>query len=526
MLRLQNIKLKITEDESLLKEEILKALRIPENLLIDYKISKKSIDARKKNDIYFIYSIDLRLVDEDKNFKKIKNKNLIKIQDKTYEYVEKGNKNIDKRPVIIGTGPCGIFAGLILAQMNYKPILIERGKSVEERIKDIREFWDTGKLNTESNVQFGEGGAGTFSDGKLNTLTKDPRGRKVLEEFVLHGAPKEILYKNKPHIGSDNLRRVMINMRKSIIELGGEVRFESKLTDLIIEDERVKAIMVNGNEEIRTDLVLLALGHSARDSFDMIYKRGLEIQQKAFSIGVRIEHPQSLIDRVQYGNFAQNPKLGSAEYKLSAHFDNDRSAYSFCMCPGGVVVAAGSEENGIVTNGMSYYKRDKENANSAILVGVSPKDFGSDHPLAGVDFQRKWERKAFELAGGDYRAPAQLVGDFLAGRESLEIRSVKPTYKPGIKLGDLSKCLPEYVTSTLRLALVDFDRKIKGFADEDAIMTGVETRSSSPIRIMRNKEYESNIRGIYPMGEGAGYAGGIMSAAVDGIRVAEQIARE
>lgn len=525
MLRLSNIKLKI-DDEKSLKREILKKLRIGENDLKSYKIAKKSVDARKKDEMYFVYTVDVDVLNETKLLNKMKNKGVNKSPDKSYSYVKKGDKNKDKRPVIVGTGPSGLFAGLILAQMGYKPLLIERGKSVENRVKDINNFWKTGSLNLESNVQFGEGGAGTFSDGKLNTLTKDPKGRKVLEEFAKHGAPEEILYINKPHVGTDILRRVIINIRKSIIELGGEFRFNSKLTDLIIENNMLKAIEINGNEKIDTSIALLAIGHSARDTFQMIYERELEIHQKAFSIGVRIEHPQEMIDKVQYGKFAGNPNLGAAEYKLAAHFSNGRSAYTFCMCPGGEVVASSSEDGRIVTNGMSYQKRNKENANSAVLVGVGPDDFQGDHPLAGVEFQRKWESLAFKAGGGAYIAPGQLVGDFLESRASKEFGSVKASYKPGVKLTDLSQCLPDYVIETLKLALVEFDKKLDGFAHKDALLTGVETRSSSPIRIQRDEFYQSNIKGIYPVGEGAGYAGGIISAAVDGIRVAEQIAME
>lgn len=525
MLRISNIKLKI-DDEKSIKKEILKKLKINQSELIRYQIAKKSIDARKKDQMYFVYTIDVELKNEEKIFNKMKKKGVNKTPKRQYEYVKKGDKNKDKRPIIIGTGPSGIYAGLILARMGYNPMLIERGESIENRVKDIREFWESGKLNLESNVQFGEGGAGTFSDGKLNTLTKDPRGGKVLEEFVIHGAPQEILYKNKPHIGTDILRRVLINMRNTIIELGGEVRFNSKLTDLTIENDELKAITINEDEIIETDIILLALGHSARDTFDLLYQKGLEIHQKAFSIGVRIEHPQAMIDNIQYGKFAGDPNLGAADYKLAAHFENGRSAYTFCMCPGGEVVAAASEKNRIVTNGMSYYKRNKKNANSALLVGVGPEDFEGDHPLAGVEFQRKWESLAFKLGGGRYVAPAQLVGDFLEGVASSEFGSVEPSYTPGIKLTDLSNCLPDYVVETIKLALKEFDEKLNGFANSDAILTGVETRSSSPIRIQRDENYESNIKGIYPVGEGAGYAGGIISAAVDGIRVAEQIAME
>lgn len=523
MLRIPNIKLSIKEDRTALKKEILNKLNIKEESLISYKLVKQSIDARKKNDISFVYTVDAELEDEQKVLKGIINKSITITPDRSYEYPKKGSKNANIRPIIVGTGPAGLFAGLILAQMGYKPILLERGKKVKERAEDVETFWTTGKLNTESNVQFGEGGAGTFSDGKLNTLTKDPRGAKVLEEFVEAGGPKDILYINKPHIGTDILRDLVVNIRENIIEFGGEVRFESKLTDLIIENDELKGIIVNGNEELSTNTLLLGIGHSARDTFEMLYDRGLDIIQKAFSIGVRIEHPQELIDKSQYGNFAGNPKLGAAEYKLSGHFNNGRSAYTFCMCPGGEIVAAASEENRLVTNGMSYHDRDQTNANSALLVNITPDDFNSEHPLAGLEFQRKWEELAFQIGGGNYSAPAQLVGDFLSDTPSTEYRSVKPSYTPGVELTDLRKCLPDYVVETIKKALPEFNRKIKGFAHKDAVMTGVETRSSSPIRIERNENYESNIKGIYPMGEGAGYAGGIISAAVDGIRVAEEI---
>ncbi len=526
MLRIQDIKLKLKEDISAIKKEILKKLNIGEESLISYRIFKESIDARKKNDICFVYTVDVEVKDEQKVLKKLKNKNAIITPDIAYHYVTKGEKNINKRPVIVGTGPSGLFAGLILAQMGYKPILLERGKEVEERSLDVELFWNTGKLNTESNVQFGEGGAGTFSDGKLNTLTKDPRSRKVLEEFVAGGAPEDILYKNKPHIGTDILRNVVANIRKNIISLGGEVHFQSKVTDLIIEDDRVRGVIVNSKDTINTDVLILALGHSARDTFEMLYNRELTLIQKAFSIGVRIEHPQEIINKSQYGDFATNSKLGAADYKLAGHFDNGRSAYTFCMCPGGEVVAAASEENRLVTNGMSYHARDKENANSALLVGIIPEDFASEHPLAGVEFQRRLEELAFQAGGGDYIAPAQLVGDFLEDTPSREFGIVKPTYAPNIKLTDLRNCLPDFVVDTIKKALPEFDKKLKGFAHPDAIMTGVESRSSSPVRIQRDNNYESNIKGIYPIGEGAGYAGGIISAAVDGIRIAEQIVSE
>lgn len=522
MIRIPEIKLSLDQDESLLKKEISKKLHIPDDAVLSYRIFKKSIDARKKNDIHFVYAIDAELNNEEQILKKFGKKGIIKSPIIEYEYKPKITKDFT-RPIIVGFGPAGLFAGLTLAQAGARPIILERGKSVDERAKDVEEFWNTGKLNTESNVQFGEGGAGTFSDGKLTTLIKDPRCRKVLEEFVAAGAPEEILYINKPHIGTDILREVVKNIRERIISLGGEVRFSSKLTDILIQDNSVVGVKINDDEVLYGDKVILALGHSARDTFQLIYDRGLDIKQKGFSIGVRIEHSQGLINENQYGQYAGHEKLGAADYKLSGHFDNGRSAYTFCMCPGGMVVAAASEENMVVTNGMSEHARDKENANSALLVGVNPDDYCSDHPLAGVEFQRKWERLAFEAGGRNYKAPAQLIGDFLQGKASENIGDIKPSYRPGITMTDLELCLPDYVIDTLKEALRLFDRKIKGFANPSSIMTGVETRSSSPIRIQRDDSLQSNIRGIYPVGEGAGYAGGIISAAVDGIRVAEEI---
>lgn len=523
MIRIPEIKLSLDQDESRLLNEIEKKFHIGEGDIKSYKIFKKSTDARKKNDIHFVYTVDIEVDKEEALLKKYGKKGIIKTPILKYDYKAIAPKEFS-RPIIVGFGPAGLFAGLILAQMGFKPIILERGKSIDERARDVESFWESGELNPESNVQFGEGGAGTFSDGKLTTLIKDPRCRKVLEEFVAAGAPEEVLYLNKPHIGTDILRGVVKQIRNTIISLGGEVRFKSKVTDLLIEENRVVGLEVNNDELIKGDKVLLALGHSARDTFEILYNRKLEISQKGFSIGVRIEHPQDLINEKQYGKFAHHKKLGAADYKLSAHFDNGRSAYTFCMCPGGMVVAAASEEGKLVTNGMSYHARDKENSNSALLVGVNPSDYGSDHPLAGVEFQRKWEGLAFKAGGGSYKAPAQRVGDFLRDRASENIGEVNPTYEPGVTMTDLRSCLPDYVTETLKLALVDFDRKIKGFASEDAIMTGVESRSSSPIRIQRDESLQSNIRGIYPVGEGAGYAGGIISAAVDGIKVAEEVA--
>lgn len=522
MIRVPEIKLYLDEEETKLKELLAKKLNISSGDIKEIRIFKKSVDARKKDKIYFVYTLDAVVKDEEKLLKRFSKKGVTKVKDvsRNYQYKDQGDT---LRPVVVGSGPSGLFAGLVLAKSGFKPILLERGKDVERRAVDVGFFWNEGKLNPESNVQFGEGGAGTFSDGKLTTLVKDPRSRWILEEFVKGGAPEDILYINKPHIGTDILRNVVKEIRKTIISLGGEVRFDSKFTDLLIEDGRVAGVKVNDKETIKTDRVLLAPGHSARDTFEMLHSRGVEIKQKAFSIGVRIEHPQSLINEKQYGAASSHEKLGAAEYKLSGHYDNGRSAYTFCMCPGGMVIASSSEAEKIVTNGMSMHSRDGENANSALLVGVSPEDFDGDHPLAGVEFQRRWESLAFKVGGSNYRAPAQRVGDFLEDRASTSLGEISKTYNPGVVMTDLRECLPDYVTETLKMAIVDFDRKIKGFANPDAIMTGVETRSSSPIRIQRDTSLQSNIRGLYPVGEGAGYAGGIMSAGIDGIKVAEMI---
>jgi hypothetical protein len=522
MLRVPEIKLSLAQNERQLPEILSRTLGIRTDEIREWSIYKKSIDARKKDMISFVYSVDFQVDNEDKMLKRLSKKGVIKAESISFKYTPTAEKD-SIRPVIVGTGPSGIFAGMVLAELGYNPILLERGKRVDDRVRDVEKFWETGILNTESNVQFGEGGAGTFSDGKLTTLIKDPRCRKVLEYFVEAGAPEDILYVNKPHLGTDILRRVVPNLRERIISLGGEVRFQAKVTDLIIRDGAVAGVVINGADELETDKVVLALGHSARDTFEMLYHSGIGIQQKAFSIGVRIEHPQEMISRSQYGELYTHPRLGAADYKLSGHFDNGRSAYTFCMCPGGTVVAAASEEGMTVTNGMSERARDRVNANAALLVNVTPEDFGSDHPLAGVEFQRCWERSAYEASGGSYKAPAQLVGDFLVDRTSKAFEGIEPSYKPGVVMTDLRKCLPPYVTETMKMAIIEFDKRLKGFARPDAVMTGVETRSSSPVRITRDEELQTNIKGLYPAGEGAGYAGGIISAAVDGIRVAEKI---
>jgi len=525
LIRVTGLKIPVDGDISNLEQALVKKLRFSGQELLDYKIYKQSIDARKAGMIYFVYTVDVKLANEDIALRKLRNDRDISVAPRLeYKYVKTGREKLTHRPVIAGTGPAGLFAGLILSQMGYRPVLLERGSDVDTRIEVVKKFWETGELDPECNVQFGEGGAGTFSDGKLTTLIRDLRCRKVLEEMIGAGAPEEIIYSYKPHIGTDKLRAVVKNIRSKIISLGGEVRFGSKVTDLIINGGKISGIIVNDKDKVDTGVLVLAPGHSARDTFEMLYARGVEIIPKAFSIGVRIEHPQELINQAQYKKFAGHRNLGAADYKLAYHASNGRSAYTFCMCPGGVVVAAASEEGCVVTNGMSEYARDAENANSALLVGVSPGDFASDHPLAGVEFQRNWERKAFELGGGDYSAPAQLVGDFLADRPSTGLGGVKPSYRRSVRLSELKYCLPGYVIETLREAIPEMDKKLRGFALPDAVLTGVETRSSSPIRIIRGENYETNIKGLYPAGEGAGYAGGIVSAAVDGIKVAEAIA--
>ncbi|MDX9871870.1 MAG: hypothetical protein RBT41_05590 [Clostridia bacterium] len=530
MIRIPNIKIGIKQiaDSEIEKQAlqciILSKLKINKKQLIAFKIFKKSIDSRKKDRIVFIYTVDVEVHNEEGLLSKYGAQGITPTPDLAYKQVEFGTENIPGRPVVIGMGPAGLFAGLMLARNGYNPLMLERGEDVETRTAKINKFWNEGCLDAESNVLFGEGGAGTFSDGKLTTLINDQRCRLVLEEFIKAGAPENILYENKPHIGTDLLKGIVKNIREEIIAQGGEVRFQAKVTDFIIEDGNIKALIINDHEKLPCRVVLPAIGHSARDTFEVLYRRGIVLSQKPFSIGVRIEHPQAIINKAQYGEAAGHPGLGAADYKLSYHSQKSgRSAYTFCMCPGGYVVAAASEEKGVVTNGMSEHQRDGENANSAILVGVTPADFPSDHPLAGVEFQRKWERQAFKMGGGNYRAPAQLTGDFLAGQSSSKWGSVKPTYKPGVTFAQLTDCLPDYVIETLQEAILHFETKIKGFAMPDSILTGVETRSSSPVRINRNENFLSNIGGFYPMGEGAGYAGGIMSSAVDGCRAAEKI---
>ena len=527
MLRLTEIKLPIDHSESALKDAILMRLGIAPAELLAFTVARRGYDARKPQAITFVYTLDVEARNEPAILKRLKqDRHLSLAPDTRYQFVAQAPDGLSERPVVIGMGPAGLFAGLVLAQMGFRPIILERGKAVRERTKDTFGLWRQGKLDPESNVQFGEGGAGTFSDGKLHSQIKDPRhyGRKVLTEFVAAGAPEEILYVSKPHIGTFRLVSMVEKMRATIQSLGGEVRFQSRVDDLDIEHGKVRGVVLADGERIATSHVVLAVGHSARDTFRMLHDRGVYMEAKPFSIGFRIEHPQSLIDRCRLGKNAGNPLLGAADYKLVHHCANGRSVYSFCMCPGGQVVAAASEPGGVVTNGMSQYSRAERNANSGIVVGVTPGDFPGD-PLAGIDFQRQWEKRAFELGGGTYEAPGQLVGDFLAGKASTALGSVAPSYLPGIHLCDLSTALPDYAIAAIREALPAFDKQIRGFAMHDAVLTGVETRTSSPVRIKRKDDYQSlNTEGLYPTGEGAGYAGGILSSAVDGIEVAEAVA--
>ena len=535
MLRLTEIKLpltKYTDDD--LRSAIVHRLAIAPADLLGFTVFRRGYDARKRSNILFVFTLDVELKDEAAVVNRLKAANndshISQTPDTRYKFVTQAPADLPTRPVVIGTGPCGLLAGLILAQMGFKPIILERGKAVRERTKDTWGLWRDNKLNPESNVQFGEGGAGTFSDGKLYSQIKDPQhhGRKVLEEFVKAGAPEEIIYVSKPHIGTFRLVKMVEAMRTTITELGGEIRFGSKVELVEIENGQVRAVVLADGERIDAEHVVLAIGHSARDTFQMLHEQGVYIEPKSFSIGFRIEHPQALIDRARFGQNAGNELLGAADYKLVHHCANGRSAYSFCMCPGGQVVAATSEEGRVVTNGMSQYSRAERNANAALVVNVNPEDFPGDYktnPLAGIDFQRQWESAAYVAGGSNYSAPAQRVGDFLAGRPSTALGDVDPSYQPGVHMTDLSSCVPPYVIEALREAIPAFDKQIRGFAMADAVLTGVETRTSSPIRITRNAECQSlNTRGLYPAGEGAGYAGGILSAAVDGIKVAEQVA--
>ena len=544
MLRLTDLKLPLDHPEDALTRAILKRLDIEAASLTSYTVVKRSYDARKRGAILLIYALDIETPREAELLRRFTDDQHIQpTPDTDYHFVTRAPADLKLRPIVIGTGPCGLFAGLLLAQMGFRPIILDRGKAVRERTKDTWDLWRKRNLHPESNVQFGEGGAGTFSDGKLYSQIRDPlhHGRKVLAEFVKAGAPEEILYVSKPHIGTFRLVTMVENMRATIESLGGEIRFSQRVDNLQIETDasgkrQMRGVTLASGEEIRADHVVLAVGHSARDTFEMLHARGVYLEAKPFSIGFRVEHPQSIIDRARFGPQAGHPLLGAADYKLvhhckGSHVGNGRSVYSFCMCPGGTVVAATSEVGRVVTNGMSQYSRNERNANAAIVVGIEPSDFApyddSGSPLAGIALQRALESHAYVLGGENYNAPGQLVGDFIAARASQEFGDVQPSFKPGVTLGSLDSALPDYAIAAIREALPAFDRQIRGFALHDAVLTGVETRTSSPVRIKRDERLQSlNTTGLYPAGEGAGYAGGILSAAVDGIKVAEAVARD
>ena len=544
MIRLTELKLPLEHAADALPALIACTLGIPVTELGPFTVFKRSIDARKA-DLVQVYILDMELaptLEVTLLARFAGHPHIFAAPDLTYHPVAQAPVNFGLRPVVVGFGPCGIFAALILAQMGFRPIVLERGKTVRERTQDTWGLWRKRELNPESNVQFGEGGAGTFSDGKLYSQIKDPRhlGRKVMNEFVKAGAPPEILVDAHPHIGTFKLVKVVENLRRQIIALGGEIRFQQRVSDVLIEDgpqgRQLRGLTVlnqasGESYELRVDQVVLALGHSSRDTFAMLHERGVAMQAKPFSIGFRIEHPQSVIDRARWGRHAGNPKLGAADYKLVHHASNGRSVYSFCMCPGGTVVAATSEIGRVVTNGMSQYSRNERNANAGIVVGIDPSDYPMtdgvpQHPLSGIVLQRQLESQAYVLGGSNYDAPGQLVGDFIAARASTQLGGVEPSYKPSVLLGDLRAALPDYAISAMREALPAFGRKINGFDMPDAVLTGVETRTSSPLKMPRGEDFQSsNTRGLYPAGEGASYAGGILSAGVDGIKVAEALAR-
>lgn len=525
MIRISQIKIAAKKaQEQALEQEIRRLLHVKPQAKLQYQIIKKSIDARKKDSIFCIYTVDIAgLVNEEGVVQKCRRNTITIAPSVPASEPVAGQSILQQRPVVIGAGPAGLFAALLLAERGYRPLLLERGQDVDTRTADVELFWQTGILNVRSNVQFGEGGAGTFSDGKLNSVIKDTRCRQVLEAFVRFGAPEEILYQAKPHIGTDRLKQVVKNMRQAILTAGGEVRFGSQVTALHIENGLLVGIEINGNEQIAANVAVLAVGHSARDTFASLHGQQIAMEPKAFAIGVRVEHLQKLINLAQYGMEQPYAHIGAADYKLTYQASNGRAVYSFCMCPGGHVVAAASEDGLLAVNGMSLLARDGVNANSALVVNVTPEDFPSNDVLAGVEFQRHWERLAFQL-GGSYQAPVQLVGDFLADKKSTDFGSVWPTYRPGTIFAELKYCLPAFVVEALREAIPAFGKKIAGYDAADAVLSGVETRTSSPVRIVRNEQYQSpSAAGLYPCGEGAGYAGGIMSAAVDGLRIAGKI---
>ncbi len=529
MIRISQIVLPLDHAEDELEAAIRKRLGLDAAAPLEFTVFKRSHDARKRRSIKLVYTVDVQSPEDESSLARLtEDPSVSETPDMSYRFVaERTRRRIEPRPVVIGMGPCGLFAGLVLAQMGLRPIVLERGKKVRERSVDTFGFWRTGTLDPESNVQFGEGGAGTFSDGKLYSQVSDPRylGRKVLIELVEAGAPSEILWSSKPHIGTFRLVKMVENLRARIEALGGEMRFGARVTQLHLEKGRVRGLFLADGEQILTDRVILAVGHSARDTFEMLFELGVRIDPKPFSIGFRIEHPQSLIDRNRFGDFAGHPKLGHADYRLTHHCNNGRSVYSFCMCPGGTVVAATSETGCVVTNGMSQYTRSESNANSGIVVGITPMDYPGG-PLAGIALQRQCEARAFLLGGSDYRAPVQRLGDFLQHRPSRELGDVLPSYTPGVTATELDSSLPDWATEAIREAIPAFDSKLRGFAMPDAVLTGVETRTSSPICLPRHADslQSVNTPGLFPAGEGAGFAGGILSSAIDGIRVAEAVA--
>lgn len=535
MIRITDLKLPLGHEPHALRDAIAARLGLARHAAFDFTVARRANDARRKSAILMVYSVDVAIPGEKTILARFAgDPHVRETPDTSYRFPISAPKNFSgPRPIVIGAGPCGLFAGLILAQMGFRPIILDRGKAVRERTKDTWGLWRRRELDPESNVQFGEGGAGTFSDGKLWSQVKDPRflGRKVLTEFVAAGAPPEILTEAHPHIGTFRLVSMVEHMRATIEALGGEYRWQQRVDDLVVETDpnggrRLTGLVLQTGETIAATQVVLAIGHSARDTFEMLHERGVYIEPKPFSIGVRIEHPQSWIDQARFGACAKHPDLGAAAYTLSHHCSNGRTVYSFCMCPGGRVVAATSEPGRVVTNGMSQYSRAEFNANSGLVVGIDPERDYPGHPLAGVAFQRKWESLAFEAGGSDYSAPGQKVGDFLAGRASQELGEVQPSYKPGVALTDLATCLPPFAVEAIREALPVFGRQIAGYDHPDAMMTGVETRTSSPIRITRGADFQSlNTRALFPAGEGAGYAGGILSAAIDGIKVAEAVGK-